>query len=106
MSLKFVKQSVSTVVDGKRVRLTKDDPWRDDDPIVVAAPQFFVDEPSKVHSSLPKFSAPVVEQATAAPGSSLCSCGRCSCASPRWWPAAQKMAPRPAWPSRPTWWRE
>ena len=68
MALKFVKQSASTMIDGRRVRLTKDDPWRSDDPVVKAAPQFFVDEPSKVQSSLAPASAPVVEQATAAPG--------------------------------------
>lgn len=65
--MKFVKQSVSTVVDGRRVRLTKDDPWRDSDPIVKAAPQFFADEPSEVCTSEGRVSAPV-EQATAAPG--------------------------------------
>lgn len=69
MALKFVKQSVSTVVDGARVRLSKDDPWRDDDPIVKAAPQFFVDEPSEVKTSISRFaSAAPVEQATAEPG--------------------------------------
>ena len=69
MAIKFVKQSVSTVVDGSRVRLTKDDPWRADDPVVVALPEFFRDEPSKVQSSAARVSAPlVVEQATAAPG--------------------------------------
>lgn len=68
MALKFVKQSVSTVVNGSRVRLSKDDPWRDDDPIVKAAPQFFADEPSKVQTSAVKVATPVVEQATAAPG--------------------------------------
>lgn len=68
MALKFVKQSVSTMVDGRRIRLTKDDPWRSDDPVVLAVPDFFVDEPSKVQTSAPRFASPVVEQATAAPG--------------------------------------
>lgn len=68
MALKFVKQSVSTMVDGRRIRLTKDDPWRSDDPVVVAVPHFFVDEPSKVRTSAARVAAPVVEQATAAPG--------------------------------------
>ena len=67
MALKFVKRSVSTMVDGRRVRLTKDDPWRDDDPVVKAVPAFFVDEPSEVRTSLSRQST-VVEQATAAPG--------------------------------------
>ena len=57
MAIKFVKQSVSTVVDGSRVRLTKDDPWRADDPVVVALPEFFRDEPSKVQSSAARVSA-------------------------------------------------
>ena len=68
MALKFVKQSVSTVVNGGRVRLFKDDPWRDDDPVVKAAPQFFVDEPSDVKTSISRFATAPVEQATAAPG--------------------------------------
>lgn len=68
MALKFVKQSASTLIDGKLVRLVKDDPWRDDDPIVVAAPEFFVDEPSKVQTSVARVSLSPVEQATAAPG--------------------------------------
>lgn len=69
MALKFVTQSVSTVINGQRVRLTKDDPWRDDDPVVKGAPQFFGDEPTEVQSSLGRSSAPSpVEQATAAPG--------------------------------------
>lgn len=70
MALKFVKQSVSTAISdgGPRVRLTKDDPWRDDDPVVVALPQFFADEPSEVQSSLGRQSTAPVEQATAAPG--------------------------------------
>lgn len=76
MSLKFVKQSVSTVIDGRRVRLTKDDPWRSDDPVVKAAPHFFTDEPSQVFTSTPKVSAPVVEQATAAPGEKRATRGR------------------------------
>lgn len=57
MALKFVKQSVSTVVGETRIRLTKDDPWRDDDPVVKACPQFFTDEPSKVQTSAPKAGA-------------------------------------------------
>lgn len=68
MALKFVKQSVSTVVNGARVRLTKDDPWRDDDPVVKALPDFFVDEPSEVQSSLSRQATVPVEQATAEPG--------------------------------------
>lgn len=69
MALKFVKQSVSTVINESRVRLTKDEPWRDDDPVVKAAPQFFGDEPSEVMSSTGrKSTAPAVEAATAAPG--------------------------------------
>lgn len=66
MALKFVKQSVSTVVGGSRIRLTKDDPWRDDDPIVKAAPQFFGDEPSKVQTSLSKAAAPAEKPARSA----------------------------------------
>lgn len=77
MALKFVKQSVSTVINGQRVRLTLDDPWRDDDPVVKAAPQFFADEPSKVQTSLGRTStSPVVEQATAAPGETRRGPGR------------------------------
>ena len=68
MSLKFVRSSVSTVIDGRRVRLTKDDPWRSDDPVVVAAPGFFADEPSEVQTSQGRQSTAPVEQATAAPG--------------------------------------
>lgn len=69
MAFKFVKQSVSTLINGQRVRLTLDDPWRDDDPVVKAAPQFFNDEPSNVQTSLGRQSTEApVEQATAAPG--------------------------------------
>ena len=72
MALKFVNQSVSTMINGSRVRLTKDDPWRDTDPVVVAAPQFFDDEPSKVQTSVVPERAAAdsdpVEQATAEPG--------------------------------------
>ncbi len=79
MALKFVKQSVRTMVGGTRVRLTKDEPWRDDDPVVCALPQFFVDEPSKVQTSLSR-------EALAAKLATPAKTGR----------AAKKAAPAPA----------
>lgn len=67
--LKFVKQSVTTAIDGAKVRLTQGDAWEGDDPLVKARPDLFTDRPEKVHSSAePNSVTRHVEQATAAPG--------------------------------------
>lgn len=67
--LVFVKKSVSTFVDGARVRIVEGDVWAADDPVVKARPELFADEPEKVHRSIETAARPRgVEQATAAPG--------------------------------------
>ena len=66
-SIAFVKQSVSTVVEGRPVRLTKNDAWDADDVVVKSRPDLFSDLPEKLLSSTEPVSAPI-EQATARPG--------------------------------------
>lgn len=66
-SVAFVKQSVSTVVEGRPVRLTKNDAWDADDIVVKSRPDLFSDLPERLLSSNERVSAPV-EQATAEPG--------------------------------------
>ena len=67
--LKFVKQSVTTAINGAKVRLTEGDAWEGDDPLVKARPDLFSDRPERVLSSVEKVAtARTVEEATAAPG--------------------------------------
>lgn len=70
MSVVFVKESASTAVEGRRVRLQKDEAWDADDPVVKARPDLFVDRPERVMVSTekPARTASPIEQATAAPG--------------------------------------
>ena len=69
MAIVFVRQSVSTVVDGRPVRLSKDQAWDSDDPVVAARPELFNDAPEIVHTSVPRSTVTnAAEQATAAPG--------------------------------------
>lgn len=65
MSLVFVKESVTTIIGAGKLRLSKDEAWEADDPVVKARPDLFVDRPVVVRSSV---AAPVVESASAAPG--------------------------------------
>jgi hypothetical protein len=68
MAVAFVKYSASTVVDGKPVRLHKDEAWDADDPVVKARPDLFNDAPEVLRTSGESASTPQVEEATAEPG--------------------------------------
>jgi len=54
----FVKSSASTVVDGKPIRLVKDEAWDGDDPVVAARPDLFNDLPERLRTSVEISSAP------------------------------------------------
>ena len=54
----FVKSSASTVVDGKPIRLVKDEAWDGNDQVVAARPDLFNDLPERLRSSVEISSAP------------------------------------------------
>lgn len=68
MATKYVyaKASATAGRDGHISRVTKGEVWRADDPLVLANPDLFSDEPTKVAASVSNRA--LVEQATAAPG--------------------------------------
>ena len=71
-AIAFVKHSASTFVDGKRIRLVKDEAWDAADPVVKARPDLFSGLPERLQSSVEKPARPravaAVEAASAAPG--------------------------------------
>jgi hypothetical protein len=67
--MKYVYANTTTGVqgpDGNIWNLRENDPWDADDPLVKARPGLFSDDPVKVMRTV--HAAPVVEQATRAPG--------------------------------------
>lgn len=66
----FATSSCVSYHGGTPVALHIDDPWAADDPFVVARPDLFAPEPTKVGRTVAKTVAPshTVEAATAAPG--------------------------------------
>ena len=63
MSYKFANSTCVVHFDGRRLQTEVDQIWAADDEFVKARPDLFNDAPSHVNTI-----APVVEQATAAPG--------------------------------------
>lgn len=66
MALKYATAACAVRWKGGVVRLAEGDAWPADDEFVKARPEFFADEPTKVHHS--RGAEAPVEQATARPG--------------------------------------
>lgn len=69
MALKFATQTISLAdAQGLRYNVVELQPWDADDPVVVANPSFFTDEPTWVRRSTPGRLPATVESASRAPG--------------------------------------